>query len=241
MKDFIFSDQGSLFGNRTVVGFGNLEFYVKEIDRNNAIELIKANHYSKKVYAGSYIHLGVFMGGVLVGVLQFGAALNPNSASSVVGNTNADEYLELNRMWLADIAPKNSESMAIAYSIKFIKKKFPKIKWIQSFADERCGRYGVVYQAANFNYYGEHDSIFWTLDDEVYHNIQMTISPTDAKRYNKTVKHLQDNRDRAISQSLRQFRYLYFIDKRERKNCLLKEVAYPKHPALPILTLTPTP
>ena len=28
---------------------------------------------------------------------------------------------------------------------------------------------------------------------------------------------------------LRQFRYIKFIDKREKKNCLLKQMPYPKH------------
>jgi hypothetical protein len=64
--------------------------------------------------------------------------MNPASQASVVKDTEIDEYLELNRMWLSDEAPKNSESKAISYSIKYIKRKYPKIKWIQSFADERC-------------------------------------------------------------------------------------------------------
>lgn len=238
MKDFIYSSQGALFGKRTIVGFGDSDFHIKEIGRTIANDLIIQNHYSKKVYAGTSIHLGVYMGGVLVGVLQFGAALNPASGGSIVGGTELENYLELNRMWLDDKAPRNSESMAISYSIKFIKQRYPEVKWIQSFADERCGRFGVVYQAANFEFFGEHIAVFWTLDDEVYHNIQMTISPTDTKRYNKTVKHLQDNRERATSQKLRQFRYLYWVDRRWKKNCLLKQVSYPKHPQLRSLVTT---
>jgi hypothetical protein len=64
--------------------------------------------------------------------------MNPASQKSVVSDTEIDEYLELNRMRLDDKAPKNSESKAVGYSIKYIKRKYPKIKWIQSFADERC-------------------------------------------------------------------------------------------------------
>ena len=54
--------------------------------------------------------------------------------------------------------------------IKKLKKKYPKIKWIQSFADERCGGFGIVYQACSFSYFGEHNSLFWTLDGVIYHN-----------------------------------------------------------------------
>ena len=53
-------------------------------------------------------------------------------------------------MWLSDDAPRNSESRAISYAVKYIRKACPSVVWIQSFADERCGGLGVVYQAANF-------------------------------------------------------------------------------------------
>ena len=139
MKDYIYKEQLELFGQREVVGFGEDCFNVKEIDRNIANDIIIKNHYSHKYYNATYIHLGVFIDGELLGVLQYGYAMNPASQASVVANTEIDEYLELNRMWLDDKAGKNSESKAIAYSIRYIKRKFPKIKWIQSFADERCG------------------------------------------------------------------------------------------------------
>ena len=228
-KDYIYSDQLTMFGKREIIGFGSNDFYIKEIDRNLAIKIIKENHYSKKVYAGSYIHLGVFIFGEMLGVLQYGAALNPASGSSVVNGTEIDNYLELNRMWISDKANDYPESRAISCSIKYIRGKYPKVKWIQSFADERCGGFGIVYQACSFNYYGEHNSEFWELDGEVYHNIQMTISPNDKKRYNSTVKNLQDNKDRAKKMVLRQFRYIKFIDQKQKGNCLLKEQPYPKH------------
>ena len=139
-----------------------------------------------------------------------------------------DQYLELNRMWIADGVGEYPESRAISYSIKFIKRKFPKIKWIQSFADERCGGFGIVYQACSFSYYGEHKSDFWELDGEVYHNIQMTVSK-DSKRYKGGAKHLQENKERAVKMNLRQFRYIKFIDKSWKKKCLLKEKPYLKH------------
>ena len=52
-------------------------------------------------------------------------------------------------MWLDDKAKRNSESMAVSYSFKYLRGKFPKVKWVQSFADERCGGFGIVYQACS--------------------------------------------------------------------------------------------
>ena len=223
MKGYITNP--TLFGHDEVIGFGDENFFVKEIPRNDANKIIIKNHYSKKFYNASYIHLGIFMNNELIGVLQYGYAMNPSSQASVVKNTEIKEYLELNRMWLDDKAPRNSESKAISYSIKYIKRKYPKVKWIQSFADERCGCFGIVYQAANFKYYGEHEAIFWTLDNEIYHNSLMTRKP----ELSKSAAILQRNKNKATSEILRQFRYIYFIDKRCIKDCLLTEKPYEKH------------
>lgn len=225
MTGFILETQATLFGERTAIGFGDESFYVSEIDRNIANDIIRRNHYSGKIYSGTYIHLGIHINGRLVGVLQYGYAMNPASGSSVVAGTAGEEYLELNRMWLSDEAPRNSESRAIAFSIRYIKKRFPRVQWIQSFADERCGRFGVVYQAANFKFYGEHLSTFWELDGVVYHNVIMT----NGSDQSQAARNLRENRDRAIQHDLRQFRYIYYIDRRAIKRCLLKERPYPKH------------
>ena len=230
-KGYILSQQGSLFGHSEIIGFGVDDFHIKEIDRNIANDIIKKNHYSKKVYMATYLHLGLYYKGELKGVLQLGYAMNPQSMGGVVKGTQIDEYLELNRMWLDEVCPKNTASRAIGFAIKYIKKKYPKIKWIQSFADERCKRFGVVYQSANFDFFGEHIAVFWELDNEWYHNVQMTVS-RESDRYIRNVggaKFLQENKERAKSFKLRQFRYIFFIDKRWKKKCLLEEKSYPKH------------
>jgi len=226
-KGYLYNDQMSMFGSREIIGFGSNEFQIREIDRDLAVETIKKNHYSKKVYNATYIHLGVFMNNEFVGVLQYGYAMNPASCGSVVEGTEMDQYLELNRMWLSDEAPRNSESKALSYSFKFIRGKFPKIKWIQSFADERCGGFGIVYQAASFDFYGEHTSKFWELDGETFHNSIKTSEKAGPRGY----KLLNDpkNADRVKYQTLRQFRYIKFLDQRWKKRCLLKEQPYLKH------------
>jgi hypothetical protein len=221
---FVYSPQDSLWGEPEIIGFGTDAFAVKVMDRNKANAIIRANHYSRVTYSGSYIHLGVYAP-ELLGVLQFGAAMNPASQASVVAETEQDEYLELNRMWLDDKMPRNSESRAVSLAMTYIKRRYPKIAWVQSFADERCGRHGVVYQACNFIYCGEHTSIFWELDGDMYHNSLMTRNPELTPK----AKIIQDGKDRAIPHKLRQFRYLYFLKRAFRKRLLLKVCPYPKH------------
>jgi hypothetical protein len=223
---YILSEQISLYGEPDCIGFGNDEFYIKEIKREIANDIIIKNHYSKKFYNATYIHLGIYFNNKLMGCLQYGYAMNPASMASVVEGTKIDEYLELNRMWLSDdILINFAESQAISFSIKYIKRKFPKIKWIQSFADERCGGFGIVYQASSFNYYGEHSSIFWTLENEIYHNSLMTRNP----KLSKSAAYLQSKKENAVKSELRQFRYIKFINQKWKKKCLLKEMPYPKH------------
>lgn len=226
-KDLIYNKQETLFGKKEIIGFGSNEFYVKEIDKKISNNIIIKNHYSKKVCnsAHTHIHLGLFIKKKLMGVLQFGYAMNPQSMSSVVKDTKLHEYKELNRMWLDDKAGRNSESKTISYCIRYIRSKYPQVKWIQSFADERCGGLGIVYQASNFLYYGMHKSIFWEFENQTYHNSIITNNNRNKK------KELEKSNfyEKAIKKELRQFRYIFFIDKRCKKKCLLKQQPYPKH------------
>lgn len=227
-KDLIYSDQQAMFGSREIIGFGSAEFYIKEMDRNKAIDIIVKNHYSKKVFNNSYIHLGCYINNELLGVLQFGHLLNNLSVGTLVEGTNAGEALELNRMWFDDKAERNSESKALSYCIKYIRSKFKSIQWIQSFADQRCGGFGIVYQAANFSYYGEHTSDFYEIDGEFYHQIMLTNNGRSASNSSKA-KRLKATKDEAIKHTFRQFRYIYFMNPKTKQKCKLKEMPYPKH------------
>ena len=229
-KEYIIG-QLTLFGNAEIVGFGSVDFKVKEIPRGKANKIIMENHYSKKFYSASTIHLGVFLNDVMIGVLQFGYAMNPASQGGVVKGTKIDEYLELNRMWFQDDSPPNAKTQALSYSIKYIKRKLPKIKWIQSFADERCNKFGIVYQAANFLYCGEHVSDFWEIDGEFYHNSLMTRDP----KLRPAAAFVVGNKDRAKKHTFRQFRYIYFI----KKNCQ-KDLCFDVQPYLKHYTDNPT-
>ncbi len=222
---YLFEPSADLLDRREVVGFGEPDFYIRAIDRHLANDTIIANHYSRRVYRASTLHLGVFIGGRFLGVLQYGYAMNPASADSVVAGTAMNEYLELNRMWLDDEAPRNSESRALAFSIRLIRRLRPAVKWIQSFADERCGLFGTVYQAAGFTYHGEHTGIFWQLDGEYFHNSLVTNGRT---AHMPRAAFIRANLDRAERVELRQFRYLRFLQRRFARACRHPVKPYPK-------------
>lgn len=215
---------GYIHGSQGLAGFGCRDFYVAAIPRRQADDMVLAHHYSRRIVQNSYVHLGVHVDGQLVGVLQFGYALNPRAVGKIVGNTAVDEYLELNRMWLDDVAPRNSESRAISYALKYLKRACPKVKWVQSFADERCGRLGVVYQASNFLYLGSHLTGFYELDGETYHEMLLTAHKKGGRRG----EHLRANIDRAEHKKLRQFRYLIFLRPAYRRDLRMRPKPYPK-------------
>lgn len=225
-KGIIYSNQKVAFGKPEIIGYGSDNFYIKEIDRKLSNKIIVSNHYSKKVFNNSYIHLGCFINNEILGVLQFGHLLNNLSVSSLVDGTKPGDAIELNRMWFDDIAERNTESMALSYSIIYIKNKYKKIQWIQSFADERCGGFGVVYQAANFCYYGEHISDFYENDGNYYHKIALTAKRDKAGVIGANLQKIKDN---LIKHSFRQFRYIYFIQQRYKLKCKLPMCQYPKH------------
>jgi len=232
-------EQASLFGQADVVGFGDDDFCVRLMPRGKANAMIKAGHYSKSVVNGSSVHHGVYIDGSCVGVLQFGLALNPASGDGIVRDCTRDEWLELNRMWLDDCAPRNSESRALSYAMKFLKRHKPNLTWVQSFADERAGgRLGVVYQACSALYLGEHLTQFVEFEGRAYH--RMAWSSTEAwlvgrhhKRWLKVKRAVEAGE--VTPQAFRQFRYFFPVRRAVLKRLLLKPQAYPK-PALSHLT-----
>lgn len=215
-------------GREAVAGFGHRDFYVAAIPRAEANAIILAKHYSRRIVVNAYVHLGVFVGGELMGALQLGHAMNPRGMAGIVANTASGGYLELNRMWLDDRAARNSESRAIAYAVRYIRRACPSVRWLQTFADERLGRFGVVYQAANFLYVGSHKTRFYELDGETYHEMLLTAHGKGGKRG----RHLRANLQRAVRREFRQFRYVLLLKNSARRDLCLKPRPYPK-PARP--------
>lgn len=123
---------------------------VKPISSQDANRIVRSLHYSGKVVNNSQIHLGVFMDGKCGGAMQFGPSLDKRKIQGLVSGTLWNEFIELNRMAFADWLPRNGESRCIGYAMRWIKKTYPWIKWVVSFADgTQCGD-GTIYRASGF-------------------------------------------------------------------------------------------
>jgi hypothetical protein len=196
------------------------DIIVKPIPSKDANRIIKSLHYSGKVVPNSQLHLGVFLDGKCGGALQFGPSINKRGTINVVKGTGWNEFIELNRMALADWLPRNGESRAISQSMKFIKKHYPHIKWVVSFADgTQCGD-GTIYRASGF--------------------VLTDIRVNDALRYNpKTGEqmHVIQAHHKKISKEWRdnwvklagyQLRYIYFLHKEEINNLTVPIIPFDK-------------
>jgi hypothetical protein len=126
------------------------EIIVKPISSQDATRIVKSCHYSGKVVQNSQLHFGVFLDGKCGGAMQFGPSLDKRKMLGIVEGTKWNGFLELNRMAFADWLPRNSESRAIAVAMRLIRKAYPHIEWVVSFADgTQCGD-GTIYRASGF-------------------------------------------------------------------------------------------
>lgn len=177
---------------------------------NAARSIVKKIHYSGKV-TNSQLHFGIFLNGKLEGALQFGPSIDKRKTAGLVKGSLWSEFIELNRMALSDVLPKNSESRALSICIKLIKKHYPQIKWIISFSDgAQCGD-GTIYRASGFDLTG------------IKKNTQMLQMPDGSIVAKKSLDNGLSKggffgskiaRDQgALPLTGYQLRYVYFIDK----------------------------
>lgn len=229
-----YTHDNALYGKGELLSFGDADFRVARIPKPEADKIMREGHYSKSVAWSSSVHLGVYAG-TLVGVLQFGPGMNPASGASVVEGTRPEQWLELNRMWLSETAPDQSASRAISYAVKYIRRARPQVGWIQSFADERCGKLGAVYQACSFAYLGEHESTFYLLDGEWYHKSMLNRPDVDKRGWGSGPKiaRFKAGAERAVPHTFRQFRYFRALKPWAEKNLMFEKLPYPKPGSAP--------
>ena len=126
------------------------DIVVKVVPSTLANDFVKKHHYSGKVVNNSQLHFGVFLNGILGGVMSYWPSTDKSKLIHLVQWTQRNEFIELNRMAFSDLLPRNSESRALAISIKLLKKKAPQIKRIVSFADACQCWDGTIYRASWF-------------------------------------------------------------------------------------------
>lgn len=195
-------------------------YKVEKIPCKQAKEYIIKHHYSHGCHNAPSPCYGLFDGGVLIGVLMFATPCSENVRASVFGAEHKDWVIELHRLHVLDVTPKNTESWFIARCLELIKKDKPRVKAVISFADTTQGHSGTIYKATNFYYIGKSSpaTFYIDCDGRLRHPRQngVNITKDEAKRKGwQPVKRLAKNR------------YLIFVanSKNERKK-LIKACKY---------------
>ena len=186
------------------------ELKIVRIERSVANNFVIKHHYSGKICNNSKIHFGVIYNNRLYGVLSYGSPMDKNKVISLIEGTKWDEMLELNRMAFSNALPKNSESYAIGFTLRELKKHNRQLKWVLSFADGvQCGD-GTIYRASNFilTQIKKNTSILKNIyTGEIKTKLSLDISNIKTDNFRKMDGYM--------------FRYIYIYDKRDLKklNC----------------------
>ncbi|WP_283391963.1 hypothetical protein [Millionella massiliensis] len=205
------------------------QLIIKPVPKELAKKMIIEHHYSHKWNNGGFgkYNFGIFQAENLeqcLGVAVYGYMKNCRAHTFI--HPNPEGWMcELNRLWISDDLGKNAETILIAASIKLLRQADPNIVAIQSFADGRLGC-GTIYKAANFRYYGYHETIF--LRDrrtgEVTHQQLLTNSTSPSGFLRTNIYYLLGLYD---TFKVKTYRYIYplsnqFISK-------FKEQPYPEY------------
>lgn len=214
------------------------DIHIAPISSKDANALVKRVHYSGKVVNNSQLHLGVFLDGRIEGAMQFGPSLDKRKIQGLVEATLWNGFIELNRMAFSDRLPRNSESRALGVAFRIMKKNYPHIEWIISFADgTQCGD-GTIYRAAGFVLTGikRNDQIWQAPSGESFSRMALT-DPTSKQQQQQAVqvlsrttykkgKHILNTGGSSMSafkaagwQPLSgfQLRYIYFLNPKSRE------------------------
>lgn len=216
-------------------------YYIKPISKNMARKMIVDNHYSH-LWTKCSVAFGVFQRGlenaffdtfddVLLGCVVFGDPIGVDVVNSISPLVGQGSVWELTRLWIQDGTPKNIESWAIAQSLSYIKKEYPNIKVIISYADPEFNHRGIVYQASNFLFQEVGiDVKRWMLSfsDNPYkwHHPKTIMDKYDCNG----VKDLKEKMPKPfwLKTTGRKFRYIYITAGKTEKKKIFNTL---KHPA----------
>ena len=201
-------------------------FAIKEIDKEDALQMIQRYHYSNTLPKLNKHFLGFFLEDELVGVVTLGWGTRPrHTIQRMFPSLDTKDYLEIGRMCMKDEMPRNSESQMLSQLVKWMKLNLLEIKVLFTWADGMVGKVGYVYQASNFIYAGYSGGEMYMKDGVKLHVRQMKsfLVPSGVKDDRITVRPTLEQMRKYNIQHFKgkQYRYLLFLcDKKEKKRLL---------------------
>lgn len=215
---------------------------LKLITKDAAKEMIEKNHYSHKFSATRYA-LGVyytevsdnpfFEGDVdkLIGCMTYGYPVGRLAADSISDLIQADNVLELTRLFIHDGYGSNIESYALGLSFKWLRANDRNIKVLISYADPQVGHLGGIYQSTNWKYQGDSMrlvdtySLKYSLDDPLWVHSRTIFSNYGSN--NVEILKKQIGKTFWLKLEERKHRYIYFLCGKNEANRILNNLKHP--------------
>lgn len=203
------------------------KYDIKEISKDEALEMIKKYHYSNSLPRLNKHFVGFFINNQLVGVVTLGWGTQPlGTIKKLFPSLQSKDYYEIGRMCMTEEMPRNSESQMLSQLCKWLKKTEPKIKILFTWADGMLGKTGYVYQASSFIYCGYILTTMYMKDGVKIHPRQTrAIFKTDENDKRLTIRPtIQQMKEYGIDfYKGKQFRYIKFLCSKVEKKRLIKE------------------
>ena len=142
-----------------------MNYEVKRIQAKLAKEYIHKNHYSHGSHNAPSPCYGLFDNDNLIGVCMFATPCSENVRSSLFGKAYKDKVIELHRLHILDVTPKNTESWFLSRVFDLLQKDRSNTKGIIAFSDITAGHKGTIYKATNALYLGRTAKATFYLDE----------------------------------------------------------------------------
>lgn len=189
------------------------------IDYQTAMRIVVEKHYlhRKPPCKRAFGFLDIKTGDIK-GVITYGIPPSSTLLKGICGEEEYQNIYELNRLYMDDDMPRNSESYLIANTIKLLDREI-----VVSFADTSQSHVGYVYQATNFVYTG----LSKKFKDPKVKGLEHQHHATYAHGMNK--KQLEERYGKENVYYVdrpRKHRYIYFNCRGKRRKELLGKLRY---------------
>lgn len=194
-------------------------YHIEKIDYATAMDVVVSKHYLHRA-APCSVAFGLVVDNRIKGVVCYGTPSSAPLRRGIAGPENADNVVELTRLWVCDSVPRNGESRLIGRTLKHAGKEI-----VVSFAEVAQGHLGIVYQATNWIYTGlSAKRTNWTIDGVDTHG-QTLADKYTAEEIRSKYGDRFSLRDRP-----RKHRYVFINAKGKRRAELIASLRYPPQP-----------
>lgn len=200
---------------------------VRYINKETVDRICRDFHYAGRAPT-TVVGFGLYCDDILAGIISYAPPTTPNTAR-LCGDEFQTFVLELNRLFIFDWLPKNSESWFIGQTFKMLRKDYPEYPILVSYADEGQEHFGYIYQATNWFYTGVSEAmnvVGYRINGRDWHNRSLV-----AKIGTCSAETVLQRWPNAIPiPGTPKHRYVYFLRDKKKWLDLLRWQVYNKYP-----------